>query len=90
MFDMGVDHFLLAYKNCEDTSWTNISNMDSTFNSRTIGGNLDHDNYYEWKIQAYCSQNQSYYSEWSVTDTFYIGNFVAEAFTPEINITYHH
>ncbi|MGB2363833.1 MAG: T9SS type A sorting domain-containing protein, partial [Flavobacteriales bacterium] len=37
--------------------------------------------------QAYCSQNQSYYSEWSVRDTFYIGNFVAEAFTPEINIT---
>ena len=39
------------------------------------------------KLQAYCSQNQSYYSEWSVTDTFYIGNFVAEAFTPEINIS---
>ena len=87
MFDMGVDHFLLAYKNVNDTSWSYISNMDSTINSRTIGGNFDHDNHYEWRIQAYCSQNQSYYSEWSVTDTFYIGNFTAEAFTPEINIT---
>ncbi len=87
MFDMGVDHFLLGYKNINDTSWSYISNMDSTINFRTIGGNLDHDNYYEWRIQAYCSQNQSYYSEWSVTDTFYIGNFIAEAFTPEINIT---
>lgn len=87
MLDMGVDHFLLGYKNVNDTSWSYISNMDSTINSRTIGGDLDHDNYYEWRIQAYCSQNQSYYSEWSVRDTFYIGNFVAEAFTPEINIT---
>ena len=87
MLDMGVDHFLLGYKKLNDTSWIYISNMDSTINSRTIGGNLVHDNYYEWKIQAYCSQNQSYYSEWSVTDTFYIGNFVAEAFTPEINIS---
>ena len=86
MLDMGVDHFLLGYKNLNDTSWSYISNIDSTINSRTIGGNLDHDNYYEWKIQAYCSQNQSYYSEWSVRDTFYIGNFVAEEFTPEINI----
>ena len=87
MLDMGVDHFLLGYKKLNDTSWIYISNMDSTINSRTIGGNLVHDSYYEWKIQAYCSQNQSYYSEWSVTDTFYIGNFVAEAFTPEINIS---
>ena len=87
MLDMGVDHFLIGYKNVNDTSWSYISNMDSTINSRTIGGDLDHDNYYEWRIQAYCSQNQSYYSEWSVRDTFYIGNFVAEEFTPEIDIT---
>ena len=87
MLGMGVDHFLLSYKNVNDTSWTNVSNMDSTCNSQTIGGNFIHENYYEWRVQAYCSQNQSYYSEWSVRDTFYIGNFVAEAFTPEINIT---
>ena len=87
MLGMGVDHFLLSYKNINDTTWTNVSNMDSTYNSQTIGGNFEHENYYEWKVQAYCSQNQSYYSEWSVTDTFYIGNFVAEAFTPEINIS---
>ena len=87
MLGMGVDHFLTLYKNINDTTWTNVSNMDSTYNSQTIGGNFEHENYYEWKVQAYCSQNQSYYSEWSVTDTFYIGNFVAEAFTPEINIS---
>ncbi len=87
MLGMGVDHFLLSYKNVNDTTWTNVSNMDSTYNSQTIGGNFEHENHYEWKVQAYCSQNQSYYSEWSVTDTFYIGNFVAEAFTPEINIS---
>ena len=87
MLDMGVDHFLLGYKNVNDTSWSYISNMDSTINSRTIGGDLIHNNYYEWRIQAYCSQNQSYYSEWSVRDTFYISNFVAEEFTPEFNIT---
>jgi hypothetical protein len=86
MLDMGVDHFLLGYKNVNDTSWSYISNMDSTINSRTIGGDLIHNNYYEWRIQAYCSQNQSYYSEWSVRDTFYISNFVAEEFTPEFNI----
>ena len=87
MLGMGVDHFLLSYKNVNDTSWTNVSNMDSSYNSKTIGGNFIHENYYEWRVAAYCSQNQSYYSEWSVRDTFYIGNFVAEAFTPEINIT---
>ena len=87
MLGMGVDHFLLSYKNINDTSWTNVSNMDSSYNSKTIGGNFIHENYYEWRVQAYCSQNQSYYSEWSERDTFYIGNFVAEAFTPEINIT---
>ena len=86
MIGMGVDHFLLSYKNVNDTTWTNVSNMDSTYNSKTIGGNFVHENYYEWKVQAYCSQNWSYYSDWSVSDTFYIGNFVAEAFTPEINI----
>ena len=87
MLGMGVDHFLLSYKNINDNTWTNVSNMDSTYNSQTIGGNFEHENYYEWKVQAYCSENQSYYSEWSVTDTFYIGNFVADAFTPEINIS---
>ena len=87
MLGMGVDHFLLSYKNINDNTWTNVSNMDSTYNSQTIGGNFEHENYYEWKVQAYCSENQSYYSEWSVTDTFYIGNFIADAFTPEINIS---
>ena len=61
--------------------------MDSTYNSQTIGGNLNMKTFMNGKSQPYCSQNQSYYSEWSVTDTFYIGNFVAEAFNPEINIS---
>ena len=81
MLGMGVDHFLLTYKNVNDTIWTYAS---STINSRFIGGNLEHYNYYEWRVRAYCSQDQSYYSEWSVRDTFYIGNFVAEDFTPKI------
>ncbi len=87
MLGMGVDHFLLSYKNINDTIWTNISNMDSTINYQTIGGNLAHNNYYEWKVQAYCSQNQSYYSDWSERDTFYIGSFIPEEFSPEINIS---
>ena len=35
----------------------------------------------------YCSENQSYYSNWSTTDTFYIGNFTPEEFNPLIDIT---
>ena len=86
MLGMGIDHFLIGYKSIDDTSWNYLSNMDSTINSRTIGGNLEHDNFYEWKVQGFCSENQSYYSEWSVSDTFYIGNFVPQAFSPEISV----
>lgn len=82
-----VDHFILNFKSVDDTIWEVLSNMDSTINTRIIGGNLEHDNYYEWRVQAYCSQNQSYYSQWSERDTFYIGNFVPQAFLPEIDIT---
>jgi len=86
MLGMGIDHFVIGYKSIDDTSWNYLSNMDSTINTRTIGGNLEHESYYEWKVQAFCSENQSYYSDWSVNDTFYIGSFVPQAFTPEINI----
>tara|TARA_B100001059_G_scaffold82799_1_gene80862 strand:+ start:24487 stop:25932 length:1446 start_codon:yes stop_codon:yes gene_type:complete len=86
MLGMGVDHFMVGYKSIDDTSWNYISNLDSTANSRTIGGDLEHENYYEWKIKAFCSQNQSYYSDWSVSDTFYIGIFVPQEFEPEISI----
>jgi hypothetical protein len=77
---------MVGYKSIDDTSWNYISNLDSTANSRTIGGDLEHENYYEWKIKAFCSQNQSYYSDWSVSDTFYIGIFVPQEFEPEISI----
>ena len=87
MLGMGIDHFLLSFKNINDTIWTNISNMDSTVNSQTIGGNLMHNNYYEWKVQSYCSQNQSYYSDWSEIDTFYIGSFIPQKFSPEISVS---
>ena len=62
------------------------SNMDNTFDTRTIGGTLEHNTSYEWWVQAYCSENQSYYSDWSTIDTFYISNFVPQDFTPEIEV----
>ena len=36
MIDLGVDHFLIRYKQIDSQNWTNVSNMDSTFSSRTI------------------------------------------------------
>ena len=87
MLDLGVDHFLIRYKQIDSQNWTNISNMDSTFSSRTIGGDLNHNNFYVWNIRAYCSENQSYFSNWSTADTFYIGNFVPEEFNPLINLS---
>jgi hypothetical protein len=86
MSDMGVDHFLIGYRMLNDTSWDYLSNMDSATTTRTIGGDLEHDSYYEWWVQAFCSENQSYYSDWSSLDTFYIGDFQPQDFTPEINI----
>jgi len=86
MLGMGVDHFRLNFKLIDDTNWTLLANMDSTFTSRTMG-NLSHDSYYEWRIRSYCSENQSYYSDWSVADTFYIGNFIPTDFSPEVSIS---
>lgn len=86
MLGTGVDHFIINYKLLTDTVWSNLSNMDSTVNSRYIN-NLSHNSYYEWRIQSYCSVNQSYFSNWSVLDTFYVGNFEPIAFSPELELT---
>ncbi|MGC6470044.1 MAG: T9SS type A sorting domain-containing protein [Flavobacteriales bacterium] len=86
MLGTGVDHFILNYKKLSDQDWSSLANMDSTYESRTMG-NLNHNTFYEWRVMAYCSENQSYYSDWSVRDTFYVGEFVAEVFSPEIDIT---
>ena len=45
MIDLDVDHFLIRYKQIDSQNWTNVSNMDSTFSSRTIGGDLNHENF---------------------------------------------
>ena len=86
MFGMGVDHFILNFKSLTDSEWTVLSDMDSTVNSNTMG-NLSPNNYYEWRVQAYCSENASYYSDWSVSDTFFVGEFIPQAFSPEIIMT---
>ena len=86
MLGTGVDHFIINYKLLTDTEWSNLSNMDSTVNSRYIN-NLSQNSYYEWRIQSYCSVNQSYFSNWSVLDTFYVGNFEPIAFSPDLELT---
>lgn len=83
MLGTGVDHFILNFKLLSETEWTVLSDMDSTVSSNMMG-NLSPDNYYEWRVQAYCSENASYYSDWSELDTFYVGEFVPQAFSPEI------
>lgn len=85
MLGMGVDHFILNFKLLSETEWTVLADMDSTVNSNMMG-NLSPDNYYEWRVQAYCSENASYYSDWSELDTFYVGEFIPQAFSPEILI----
>lgn len=83
MLGMGVDHFVLNFKSLDDNDWTILANMDSTFTSRTMG-NLLPESSYEWKVQAFCSENASYYSDWSVLDTFYVGEFIPQEFSPDI------
>ncbi len=87
MLGFGVDHFMLEFKTLEanDSSWTLLSNMDSTFTQRTMG-NLELNSSYEWRVRSYCSVNQSYYSDWSVRDTFEIGEFVPQPFDPQVNL----
>lgn len=88
MLAMGIDHFMLEFKLLEenDSSWTLLSNMDSTYIQRTMG-NLDLNSSYEWRVRAYCSVNQSYYSDWSIRDTFEIGDFIPQPFDPNVNLT---
>ena len=85
MLGNGIDHFMLDYKLLSDTEWTTLSNMDSTFTQRTMG-DLQHNSFYEWKVRAYCSTNQSYYSDWSACDTFEIGFFIPQPFAPDFEI----
>ena len=88
MLAMGIDHFMLEFKLLEDndSSWTLLSNMDSSYTQRTMG-NLDLNSFYEWRVRAYCSVNQSYYSDWSIRDTFEIGDFVPQPFDPSVSLT---
>ncbi len=88
MLGLGVDHFMLEFKTLQenDDSWTLLSNMDSTFTQRTMG-NLQLNSSYEWRVRSYCSVNQSYYSEWSVRDTFEIGGFVPQPFDPVVDLS---
>ena len=61
--------------------------MDSTFSSRTIGGDLNHENFYVWNIQAYCSENQSYYSIGQQPIHFILEILLAEEFNPLIDVS---
>ena len=38
------------------------------------------------KIQSFCSEKFSYFSDWSDVDTFYVEEFMPQPFTPEISI----
>ena len=88
MLGMGVDHFMLDYKQLSDndSSWITLSNMDSTTVMKTMG-NLSLNTSYEWRVKSFCSVNQSYYSDWSVRDTFEIGEFVPQPFQPNTAIS---
>lgn len=88
MLGLGVDHFMLEFKTLEenDSSWILLSNMDSTFTQRTMGS-LELNSFYEWRVRSYCSVNQSYYSDWSVRDTFEIGDFIPQPFDPIVDLS---
>jgi len=85
MLGLGVHHFIIKFKEINENAWTNLSDMDSTTTSN-IMGNLMPNNFYVWKIQSFCSENSSYFSDWSDVDTFYVEEFVPQPFTPEISI----
>lgn len=87
MLGLGVDHFLLQYKllTQNDYSWTSLSNMDSSITQKTMG-NLSLNSFYEWRVRSFCSVNESYYSDWSIRDTFEIGEFVPQSFEPDASI----
>jgi hypothetical protein len=88
MLGLGVDHFMLEFKTLQenDDSWTLLSNMDSTFTQRTMGS-LELNSSYEWRVRSYCSVNQSYFSDWSIRDTFEIGDFIPQPFDPVVDLT---
>ena len=86
MSGTGVDHFVLNYKLLSDTEWMSLSNMDSTVTSCYMPDLLQY-NFYEWRVQAYCSVNQSYFSQWSETDTFYVDGFMPIAFSPSLELS---
>ena len=88
MLGQGVDHFMLEYKSTaeDDNQWITLSNMDSTVNS-TLIGNLPFESNYEWRVRSYCYENQSYFSEWSVRDTFTVGTFVPAIFQPNVSVS---
>ena len=86
MSGTGVDHFILNYKLLSDTEWMSLSNMDSTVTSCYMPDLLQY-NFYEWRVQAYCSINQSYFSQWSETDTFYVDGFMPIAFSPSLELS---
>ena len=86
MSGTGVDHFILNYKLLSDTVWLSLSNMDSTVTSVYMP-ELVQNSFYEWRVQAYCSVNQSYFSQWSEPDTFYVEGFEPVGFSPSLEIS---
>ena len=56
MLGTGVEDFLIKYKEIDSLDWNNLSNLDSTSVSRTIGP-LDYNTTYVWSVVAFCSDN---------------------------------
>ena len=86
MLGTGVDHFILNYKLISDTEWLTLSNMDSTVTSNYMP-DLSQNSFYEWRVRAYCSENQSYFSQWSEVDTFYVEGFEPVGFSPSLELS---
>ena len=53
----------------DSLQWNNLANLDSSSTYKVIGL-LDYNTTYEWRVAAYCSENNQIASEWSVVDTF--------------------
>ena len=70
----------------EDTVWNYLSNMDNTLIQELLEVLWNITLVMTGEGSSYCSENQSYYSDWSTIDTFYISNFVPQDFTPEIEV----
>jgi len=65
-----VHHYKIRYKQIVMNTWSYKNNIDSTLNSRVLN-NLTSQVDYIWQIRSYCDSTNTFYSNWSVVDTFF-------------------